>query len=193
MPTCSGGNTVTMNVRLANCAGTPLSVTRSVITLSPGGWFNGGVHTKRPPCELTTASAGASTVALMSGETDFAMPAVTSARPHVASGRMRALAITTKRPSSVFPDLPTIDSIYPGFDIDNWFALFAPAGTPQTVIVKVHAEAVKGMQHTEMKTGMTREGAEPIGNATAEFAAFFRVEIDKYAKIIKASGAKPES
>jgi tripartite-type tricarboxylate transporter receptor subunit TctC len=137
--------------------------------------------------------AGGSTVALMSGETDMAMPAVTSARPHVVAGRMRALAITTKRPSSVFPDLPTIDSIYPGFDIDNWFALFAPAGTPQAIIVKTHAEAVKGLQHAEMKTWMTREGAEPVGNATAEFAAFFRVEIDKYAKIIKVSGAKPDS
>jgi len=137
--------------------------------------------------------AGASTVALVSGETDMAMPAVTSARPHVVAGRMRALAITTKRPSSVFPDLPTIDSIYPGFDIDNWFALFAPAGTPQAIIVKTHAEAVKGLQHAEMKTWMTREGAEPIGNATAEFAAFFRTEIDKYAKIVKASGAKPDS
>jgi tripartite-type tricarboxylate transporter receptor subunit TctC len=121
------------------------------------------------------------------------MPAVTSARPHVVAGRMRALAITTKRPSSVFPDLPTIDSIYPGFDIDNWFALFAPAGTPQAIIVKTHAEAVKGLQHAEMKNWMAREGAEPVGNATAEFAAFLRVEIEKYAKIVKASGAKPDS
>src|SRR5262245_14572277 len=137
--------------------------------------------------------AGGSTVALMSGETDVAMPAVTTARPHVVAGRMRALAITTKRPSSVFPDLPTIDSIYPGFDIDNWFALFAPTGTPQAIIVKTHAEAVKGLQHADMKTWMTREGAEPVGNATAEFAAFFRAEIDKYARIVKTSGAKPES
>jgi tripartite-type tricarboxylate transporter receptor subunit TctC len=137
--------------------------------------------------------AGGSTVALMSGETDMAMPAVTSARPHVVAGRMRVLAITTKRRSSVFPDVPTVDTIYPGFDIYNWFALFAPAGTPQAIIVKTHAEAVKGLQHADMKNWMSREGAEPIGNATAEFAAFFRNEIDKYAKIVKASGAKPDS
>jgi tripartite-type tricarboxylate transporter receptor subunit TctC len=137
--------------------------------------------------------AGASMIALVSGETDMGLPAVTSGRPHIAAGRLRGLAITTKRPSSVLPDLPTLDSMYPGFDIDNWFALFAPAGTPQAVITKLHAEAVKGLQHADMKAWITREGAEPVGNSTAEFTAFFRSEIDKYAKIVKASGAKPDS
>jgi tripartite-type tricarboxylate transporter receptor subunit TctC len=137
--------------------------------------------------------AGASMIAATSGETDMGMPAVTSGRPHIIAGRLRGLAITTKRPSSVLPDLPTIDSIYRGFDIDNWFALFAPAGTPQAIITKAHAEAVKGLQHPDMKTWISREGAEPVGNSTAEFAAFFRSEIEKYAKIVKASGAKPDA
>ena len=137
--------------------------------------------------------AGSSMIALVSGETDIALPAVTSGRPHISAGRLRGLAITTKRRSSVLPNLPTLDSMYPGFDIDNWFAMFAPAGTPQIVITKVHAEAVKGLQHADMKAWITREGAEPAGNSTAEFAAFFRSEIDKYAKIVKASGAKPDS
>ena len=136
--------------------------------------------------------AGASTVALISGEMDIGLPAVTSGRPHILAGRMRGLAITTKRPSSVLPDLPTLDSMYPGFDIDNWFAFFAPAGTPQAVITRIHAESVKGLSHPDMKGWITREGAEPAGNSTAEFAAFFRKEVDKFAKIIKVSGAKPE-
>ena len=137
--------------------------------------------------------AGASMIALVSGETDIAVPAVTSGRPHIAAGRLRGLAITTKRKSSVLTDLPTLDSMYPGFDIDNWFALFAPAGTPQIVITKIHSESVKGLQHPDMKAWINREGAEPVGNSTAEFAAFFRSEIDKFAKIVKASGAKPDS
>jgi tripartite-type tricarboxylate transporter receptor subunit TctC len=93
----------------------------------------------------------------------------------------------------VLPDLPTLDSMYPGFDIDNWFALFAPAGVPPVVVARLHAEVVKGLQHADMKAWITREGAEPVGNSTAEFAAFFRSEIDKFAKIVKASGAKPDS
>jgi len=137
--------------------------------------------------------AGASSVALVSGETDMALPAVTSGRPHIVAGRMRGLAITTKRKSSVLPDLPTLDSMYPGFDIDNWFAMFAPTGVPPIVVTKIHAEAVKGLQHQDMKAWITREGAEPAGGSTTEFAAFFRSEIDKFAKIIKASGAKPDS
>src|SRR5258706_5938637 len=118
--------------------------------------------------------SGAAMIALVSGETDIGLPAVTSGRPHIAAGRLRGLAITTKRKSSVLPDLPTLDSMYPGFDIDNWFALFAPAGVPPVVVTKLHAEVVKGLQHADMKAWITREGAEPVGNSTAEFAAFFR-------------------
>ena len=136
--------------------------------------------------------AGAAMVALVGGEMDMGLPAVTSGRPHIAAGRLRGLAITTKRKSSVLPDLPTLDSMYPGFDIDNWFALFAPAGVPPIVVTRIHDEAVKGMQHADMKAWMTREGAEPVGTSSAEFTSFFKSEIEKYAKIIKASGAKPD-
>src|SRR5258706_6598273 len=112
--------------------------------------------------------------AVVAGKTDLALPAVTSGRPHIAAGRLRGLAIPTKLNSSVLPDLPTLDSMYPGFDIDNWLALFAPAGVPPVVVTKLHAEVVKGLQHADMKAWITREGAEPVGNSTAEFAAFFR-------------------
>ncbi len=134
--------------------------------------------------------AGGATLALISGEVEIGMPAVTSARPHISTGKMRGLAVTTKRKSSVLPDLPTVDSIYPGFDIDNWFALWAPAGTPPAIISQVHDEAVKSLQHADMKTFMQREGAEPVGNTSAEFAAYINREIEKYARIIKTSGAK---
>jgi tripartite-type tricarboxylate transporter receptor subunit TctC len=103
---------------------------------------------------------------------------------------MRALAITTKRKSSVFPEVPTLDSIFPGFDMDNWFALWAPAGTPQAILTQLHGEAVKSLQHQDMKNFMQREGAEPVGNSSAEFAAHIDREIQKYARIIKLSGAK---
>ena len=136
--------------------------------------------------------ASAAVISLVGGEMDMGLYAVTSGRPLIATGKLRGLAVTTKRRSSVLPDLPTLDSMYPGFDIDNWFALFAPTGTPQMVVTRIQAEVVKGLQHADMKTFMTREGAEPVGNTTAEFAAFFRAEIEKYAKIVKISGAKPE-
>ncbi len=136
--------------------------------------------------------AGALMTALLSGEVEIGFPAVISVQPHLRSGKLRALAVTTKRKSSALPDVPTLDIIYPGFDIDNWFSLFAPAGTPMTIVNRVQAEVVKGLQHPESKQFMVNEGAEPVGSTPAEFAAFFATEIDKYAKIIKLSGAKPE-
>lgn len=137
--------------------------------------------------------ASAAMISLLGGEMDMGLPAVISGRPQIAAGKLRGLAVTTKRRSSVLPDIPTLDSMYPGFDIDNWFALFAPAGAPQQVVTRIHAEVVKGLQHADFKSFMAREGAEPVGSAPAEFAAFFRAEIEKYAKIVKISGAKPDS
>ncbi len=137
--------------------------------------------------------AGAMLTALLSGEVEIGFPAVISVQPHLRSGRLRALAVTTKRKSSALPDVPTLDSLYPGFDIDNWFALFAPAGTPAAIVNRIHAEVVKGLQHAESKAFMKNEGAEPVGNSPAEFAAFFAREIEKYARIVKLSGAKPDS
>ena len=134
--------------------------------------------------------AGAMLTALLSGEVEVGFPAVISVQPHLRSGRLRALAVTTKRKSSALPDVPTLDASYPGFDIDNWFALFAPAGTPAAIVNRIHAEVVKSLQHPESQAFMKNEGAEPVASSPAEFAAFVAREIDKYAQIVKASGAK---
>jgi tripartite-type tricarboxylate transporter receptor subunit TctC len=137
--------------------------------------------------------AGAAIIALLGGETDIGLPAVISVQPYLRTGKLRALAVTTQRKSSALPELPTLDSIYPGFDIDNWFALFAPAGTPQAIVNRIYAEVVKSLQHPEMKDWMKSEGAEPVGSSPPEFAAFFGREIEKFAKIVKSSGAKPDA
>ncbi len=136
--------------------------------------------------------ASAAMTSLLGGEIEMGFPSSTSARPLIGAGKIRGLAVTTKRKSSVLPDLPTVDSIYPGFDVDNWFALWAPAGTSPAIIGKIQAEVVKSLQHQDMKNYMQREGAEPVGSTTAEFTAFVAREIEKYAKIVKASGAKPD-
>jgi tripartite-type tricarboxylate transporter receptor subunit TctC len=137
--------------------------------------------------------ASGAMIAAVSGETDIGMPAVTSGRPHIATGKLRGLAVTTKRKSSVLPDLPTVDSMYPGFDIDNWFSLWAPAGTPASVIRQLHAEAVKSLQHPDMKNFFQREGAEPVGSTGEELAAHIAREIEKYGKIIKTANIRPDA
>jgi len=137
--------------------------------------------------------ASGAMLSLVSGEIEIGMPATTSARPHIATGKLRGLAVTTKRKSSVLPDLPTVDSFYPGFDIDNWFSLWAPGGTPPAIINQLHAEVVKSLQHQDIRTFATREGAELVGGTPAELAAYLKTEIEKYARIIKAAGMKPDA
>jgi tripartite-type tricarboxylate transporter receptor subunit TctC len=137
--------------------------------------------------------ASAAMASLLGGEIEIGFPSSTSARPLISANKLRGLAVTTIRKAEVLPDLPTVASVYPGFDVDNWFALWAPAGTPVAIINKIHAEVVKSLQHPDMKNYMQREGAEPVGSTPAEFAAHISREIDKYAKIIKMSGARPDA
>jgi tripartite-type tricarboxylate transporter receptor subunit TctC len=130
--------------------------------------------------------------AILGGEVEVAFPAVISGRPHILNGRLRGLAVTTRNKSSVLPDLPTLDSMYPGFDIYNWFVVFAPAKTPQAIVNRLHGEIVKALQHPEVKTFMSREGAEAVGSSPAEVATFINQEVEKFAKIIRSAGVTPE-
>jgi tripartite-type tricarboxylate transporter receptor subunit TctC len=130
--------------------------------------------------------------ALIGGETEMAFPGVNSAAPFLRAGKVRGIAVTTKMRSSALPDVPTLDSLYPGFDISNWFVLFVPAGTPATIVTRLHAETIKGMQHPDMKAFMAREGADPVGSAPADAALFFNREVEKLGRIIKVAGVKAE-
>jgi tripartite-type tricarboxylate transporter receptor subunit TctC len=136
--------------------------------------------------------ASASATALLSGEVEIGFQATTSVLPYVRAGKLRALAVTTKNRVPVLPDLPTVDSMYPGFDIGNWYVVFAPAGTPPAIVARLNTELVRTLQHPDVKSWMDREGAVAVGSTPAETAAFFNREIDKFAKIVKASGAKPD-
>lgn len=132
-------------------------------------------------------------VALMSGQVEILFPGVNSVQPHLRSGKLRALAVTTLARSPALPDLPTLDSYYAGFDIDNWYMLFAPAGTPSAIVNRLHAEVFRSLQHPEIIAFLQGEGAVPVGSAPAEAATFFKREIGNYAKIVRASGAKAEN
>jgi tripartite-type tricarboxylate transporter receptor subunit TctC len=136
--------------------------------------------------------AGAAINALLTGEVDMAFLAAFSATPHVKSGRFRALAVTTKQRSPALPDVITLDSLYPGFESDNWFGLFAPAGTPPAIVQRLQADLVKSIQHPDVKGFINREGGYAIGNTSAEFAELIRRDVEKYGKLVKSSGARPD-
>ena len=130
--------------------------------------------------------------ALLGGEVDIALPGILNGLPHIRSGKLRGLAVTTMHRSLTLPELPTLDSMYPGFDLYNWYVLFAPAKTPQTIVDRLHAEVVKTLQDPKVKPFLSGEGADVVGNSPAEAAAFINQEVEKFAKIIKRAGIKIE-
>jgi tripartite-type tricarboxylate transporter receptor subunit TctC len=129
--------------------------------------------------------------ALLAGDTQFMFDNLANAMAQVKGGKVRAIAVTTAQRSKLAPELPTMaEGGMPGFDISTWFGLLAPAGTPADVIAKWNADVVKALNAPDVREKMLAQGAEPAPTTPAEFAAFIAREREKYAKIVKASGAK---
>jgi tripartite-type tricarboxylate transporter receptor subunit TctC len=124
--------------------------------------------------------------AMVSGEVDFQFATALAAQPFIKQGKVRALAVTTAKRSGAFPELPTMASIYPGFESDNWYAMFLPAGTPKDIVAKLNAEILKALKAPDLREFIVKEGGDPVGSTPEELAAYFKRELDKYAKIIKA-------
>ena len=130
---------------------------------------------------------GPAIIALISGEVDFEFGTALAVAPHVASGKVRPIAVTTAKPAKAYPNLPTMASMYPGFDVDNWYAMFMPAGTPKPIIDKLNSEILKALKASDVLEFMAKEGGEPVGSTPEELTAMFRREIAKYAKVIAAA------
>jgi tripartite-type tricarboxylate transporter receptor subunit TctC len=136
------------------------------------------------------AGAAAALIGLAGGQTDLMFDNLASAAPQIRAGKLVAFAVTTPGRSSFFPELPTVaESGLPGFDIDTWFGVFAPAGTPGPIVEKLYREFSAALATPDLKERLGRMGAEPAPLAPAEFAAFVRREQTKYQRIVEASGA----
>ncbi len=123
--------------------------------------------------------------ALISGEVDFTFTGAVTAMPPIRAKQVRALAVTSSKPSSVVPEVPTLASVYPGFESANWYAVFVPAGTPPPIIEKLSSETARAIRTPEVRDFIKRDGAEPVGNPAPDFAAFFRRELERYAEVIR--------
>ena len=127
---------------------------------------------------------GPALIAMLAGETDFRFTSVLTSIPHIRNGKMRPLAVTTVKRSSILPQLPTLASIYPGVECDQWYAMFLPAGVSKEILARLNAETVKAIALPEVRDYLIKDGAEPVGSTPEELGAFFRREVAKYAKII---------
>lgn len=130
--------------------------------------------------------------ALLAGEVDMGFSITLVVQPHVRAGRLRALAVTTPKRASNMPDVPTLSATYPGFETDVWHGWFVPAGTPAATVARWHDEIVKALQAPQVRNALERDGADPVGSSTRDFAAAVARDVEKYAKLIKASGARAE-
>ena len=135
--------------------------------------------------------ASYATTSVLSGETIFMFDNIVTTLPLAKAGKLRALAVTTAKRSRVAEDIPTLAQAgVPGYDANAWFGVFAPAGTPDAVIARLQSEISKIVKIPEIRDHFLALGAEPVGSTPEQFAAFYRAEVLKWAKVVKDSGAQ---
>ena len=128
---------------------------------------------------------------LLAGQIPLMFDNVPPLLPHVRSGKMRALAVTSLARISVLPDVPTLHELgLKDFDAVGWNGLLAPAGTPREIVSRVHAEVVRILAIPEVRTNLLTQGADIVGNTPEQFGAWIRTEVKKWGEVIRISGAK---
>jgi tripartite-type tricarboxylate transporter receptor subunit TctC len=137
--------------------------------------------------------SGPSVISLIAGETDVGFPSVPASIQHIKAGKLRGIAVTTKARAQALPDVPSIsEGGVAGYEATQWFGILAPAGTPRPVIDKLYQEIARGLRSAELKQRLVGEGMELVVSTPEEFASYIRSETDKWAKVIKSAGIKPQ-
>ena len=136
---------------------------------------------------------GPSVAALLSGEVSTAFATMPSVISYVKAGRVRALALTTAERSPSLPDLITvIEAGIPKFDVGSWYGLSVPAGTPKEIIARLHTETVKLLGASDVKQRLDASGFEVITSTPEQYGAFVRAEVERWAQVVKMSGARAD-
>jgi tripartite-type tricarboxylate transporter receptor subunit TctC len=125
---------------------------------------------------------------LLGGQVAITFAAISGAVPHIRAGRLRALGVTGPKRSSSLPEVPSISETLKGFDVTQWYGLFAPAGTPSDVIKRLNGEAVRAIAQPEVNKQLTRMGAEPVGSTPEALARQVKSEISRWSSLIKTAG-----
>ena len=127
---------------------------------------------------------------LLGGHVQLFFAGLPPALPHIRANKLRALAVTSEKRTQILPSAPTIsESGLKGFAVDNWQGVLAPVNTPKEIVAKLNSEIAKVLQIPDLKQRLLDAGAEPVGSSQQQFAAYIKSEIDKYAQIIRKSGA----
>lgn len=128
---------------------------------------------------------------LVAGRVSITSASAISTMPHVRAGRLRALAVSSAKRSPSVPELPTVaEAGIPGFAVDQWYGLFAPAGTPQEIVAKLYGEIAKTVAHADTKERLLTMGLDPVGTPPDEFTAYLKTETVKWGKLVREAGIR---
>ena len=137
-------------------------------------------------------SSGARTD-ILGGQVQMMFDAITTMAPNVRAGKLKALGTSGKQRSSVLPDVPTIaEAGVPGYEAVIWLGIMAPAGTPKAIVERLNVEITRALNAPEMRQAWQQQGAVPMSMSPDEFGRFLRDDIEKWARVVKISGAKPD-
>jgi len=201
------GNSATIVVRHPSLAGVntmrdieQLARTSKVDFATPGiglaGHLAGELFktmTKVDMQPIPFAGAAPAIAAVLAGQVKLGFMAVPSTVPHVKSGKLVAIAVTSPQRLAALPDVPTVaESGYPGFQVDNMYGVLAPRGTPPEAVKKLHDDIVRAVREPEATKALEAATIEVVANTPEEFAAYIQSETAKWAQVVKASGAKVE-
>lgn len=130
---------------------------------------------------------------LMGGQVNIMFDSLSSAKPYVDAGKLKALAVTTGKRSSALPAVPTVaESGLPGYELSGWYAVFAPAKTPKPIVERLNAELVKALRQEDVRARFALIGAEPVGSSPQELAATLTTETARWAKIVRERNIKAD-
>ncbi len=130
---------------------------------------------------------------VIAGQIQMLFSTILQSHPHIKSGRLRALAVTTAKRSPAEPELPTmIEAGVPGYEVAGWYGVMAPARTPQPIVAKLHKEIVQILHTPEVKQRMSADGSEPVGSTPEQFAAHIKSEVAKWNRVVREAGIRGE-
>ncbi len=130
--------------------------------------------------------------ALLAGEVQMRFSSIPPVLPHVRSGRLRAIAVTGAKHFSLLPELPTVAETLPGYEVDSWYGVFAPAGTPAAIVDRLNAEIASALRSPDVKRLLEADGSEAVGSSAAAFGAIIRAEYARWAPVVRESGARTD-
>lgn len=137
--------------------------------------------------------SGPAVTDLLGGQVNYMFDSITSAKPHILSGKLRAIGLTTTKRSAALPNVPTLaESGLVGYEVSPWFAVFVPASTPKPIIAKLNTALLEAMKQPEIKAKFETIGAEPIGSTPEELGAHLNREINRWGKLITERNIKSD-